>query len=180
MSRVGKKPVMIPEQAKVELSGSRITVTGPKGTLQRDIHPDIAVGVEADQVTVTRPSDHKKHRALHGLTRALINNMVVGVTDGYTRELDIRGVGYRAEVRGKVLVLNLGYSHPIVFQPPDGITMRVHARENRIAIHGIDKELVGDTAAKIRSFRTPEPYKGKGIRYKGEYIKIKAGKTAGA
>jgi len=180
MSRVGKKPVLIPEQTKVEIKGSSITVTGPKGTLVHEIHPDISAAVDGQQVNVTRSSDQKKHRALHGLTRALIYNMVVGVTEGYTRELELIGVGYRAEARGKVLILNLGYSHPIVFQPPDDISVTVEAKANKIVVQGINKEIVGNTAAKIRSFRKPEPYKGKGVRYKGEYVRTKTGKTAGA
>ena len=180
MSRVGNKPVPIPEQTKVEINGSSIAVTGPKGTLARDIHPDITATIENQQVIVTRPSDQKKHRALHGLTRALINNKVVGVTEGYTRELQIIGIGYRAEIMEKALVLNLGYSHPIVLVPPDGVTITVQPKENKISVQSIDKELVGDVAAKIRSFRKPEPYKGKGIRYVGESVRTKAGKKAGA
>jgi large subunit ribosomal protein L6 len=180
MSRVGKSPVVIPDKTKVEISGSHITATGPKGSLEMDIHPDMNAALEDNQVLVTRPSDQKKHRSLHGLTRALIANMVEGVSVGFTRKLQIIGVGYRAEMKGKVLVCYLGYSHPIVFQPPDGITIEVNPKENTITVGGVDKEVVGATAAKIRSFRKPEPYKGKGVRYEGEYVKIKAGKTASA
>ena len=180
MSRVGKNPIPIPDKAKVEIKDSMVTVTGPKGSLSREIHPDISASVEDNQLIVSRASDIKKHRALHGLTRALLNNMVVGVTDGFKRELQIIGVGYRAEMQGKNLILNLGYSHPIVLNPPDGVKIEAFPKENKISVEGIDKELVGQVAAKIRSFRKPEPYKGKGIRYMGEYVRSKDGKTAGA
>lgn len=179
MSRVGKKPISIPGKAKVNIDGSSVTITGPKGTLSREIHSDITAAIEDNQIVVTRPSDNKKHRALHGLTRALLNNMIVGVTDGYRRELEIIGVGYRAELKGKNLMLYLGFSHPIVMRPPDEIALTVLPKENKIIIDGIDKELVGQVAAKIRSFRKPEPYKGKGVRYVGEHVRTKAGKTAG-
>lgn len=179
MSRVGKKPIPIPEKVKVEISGNQVTVTGPKGSLKRDIHPEITVAIEDNTVTVKRSSDLKKHRALHGLTRALVNNMVVGVTEGFKRELVIIGVGYRAEMRGKILVLHLGYSHPIVFSPPDEVSLSVMPKENKIEVTGIDKQLVGLIVSTIRSFRKPEPYKGKGIRYLGEHVRTKAGKTAG-
>ncbi len=180
MSRVGKSPIPIPDKAKIEISQSTVTVTGPKGTLSREIHPDMTAAVEENQLVVTRPSDAKRHRALHGLTRALLNNMVVGVTEGYKRELEVIGVGYRVEMRGKNLVLYLGYSHPVVFSAPEGIEVSALPKENKIVVEGIDKQLVGQCAAKIRSFRKPEPYKGKGIRYVGEYVRAKAGKTAGA
>ncbi len=179
MSRIGKKPVPILPKAKVEIKDSVISVTGPKGTLQHSIHPDITVAIAGQEVVVTRPTDIKKHRALHGLTRALINNMMLGVSQGFIKELQIQGVGFRSELKGKALVLYLGYSHPIVFVPPQGITLTVEAKENKIKVDGINKELVGQVAAKIRSFRPPEPYKGKGIRYVGEQVTIKAGKTAG-
>jgi large subunit ribosomal protein L6 len=180
MSRVGKNPIPIPDKAKVEIKDSIVTVTGPKGTLSREIHPDITANVEDNQVIVSRSSDLKKHRALHGLTRALLNNMVVGVTDGYKRELQIVGVGYRAEMQGKNLILHLGYSHPIVLNPPEDVKIEALTKENKIFVEGIDKELVGQVAAKIRSFRKPEPYKGKGVRYAGEHVRSKAGKKAGA
>ena len=180
MSRVGKKPIPIPEKTKVEITGQTVTVTGPKGQLSRDIHPEISAGVQDNEVVVTRPSDVKRHAALHGLTRALINNMVVGVTDGFRKELQMIGVGYRAEMKGTNLVMHLGYSHPIVFGMPEEIKVEVLPKENKIIVDGIDKELVGQVAAKIRSFRKPEPYKGKGIRYVGEFVRSKAGKTAGA
>jgi large subunit ribosomal protein L6 len=180
MSRVGKKPIPIPNKVKVEINGCDLTVTGPKGSLTQVIHPDITAAVQDNTVVVARSSDLKKYRALHGLTRALINNMVVGVTEGYTRQLEIIGVGYRAEMRAKNLVLHLGYAHPIVFSPPDEVVLTVMPKENKIEVTGINKELVGLVAAKIRSFRKPEPYKGKGIRYVGEYVRTKAGKTAGS
>lgn len=180
MSRVGKQPVPIPDKTKVDISGSSVSVIGPRGTLTRKIHPDINVVLQDNMVVVTRSSDLKKYRALHGLTRALINNMVIGVSEGYKRELQIIGVGYRAELKGKTLVLNLGHSHSILFQAPEGISIEVPPKESKILISGIDKELVGLVASKIRSFRPPESYKGKGVRYAGEYVRIKAGKTAGA
>lgn len=180
MSRVGKNPIVVPDKTKVEIKASTVTVTGPKGSLSREIHPEMKAAVEDNHVIVTRPSDIKRHRALHGLTRALLNNMVIGVTEGFRRELEVIGVGYRAEMRGKHLVLYLGYSHPIVFSAPDGVTVSTPAKDNKIVVEGIDKELVGQCAAKIRSLRMPEPYKGKGIRYVGEHVRTKAGKTAGA
>lgn len=180
MSRVGKAPVVIPDKTKVDISGKHIKIAGPKGTLERDIHPDMTMAVDGSSVVVTRPSDQKKHRALHGLTRALIANMVEGVSEGFQRDLKIIGVGYRAEIKGKKLVLYLGYSHPILFEAPEGVGLEVIPKENKIIVKGIDKELVGLTAAKIRSFRKPEPYKGKGIRYENEQVQIKAGKTAGS
>jgi large subunit ribosomal protein L6 len=180
MSRVGKTPVVIPDKTKVEINGSHISVTGPQGTLERDIHPEMSAAIEDNQLLVTRPSDQKRHRALHGLTRSLIANMVEGVSVGYKRQLKIIGVGYRTELKGKVLVCHLGYSHPIIFLPPEGISIEVQPKENIVTISGIDKEVVGATAAKIRSFRKPEPYKGKGVRYIDEHVQIKAGKTAGA
>ena len=180
MSRVGKKPIPIPDKTKIDISGQTIVVTGPKGKLSREIHPEIGAAIQDNEIVVTRPSDAKRHAALHGLTRALINNMVVGVTEGFRIELQMIGVGYRAEMKGNTLILYLGYSHPIVFGMPDGIKVEVLPKENRIIVDGIDKELVGQVAAKIRSFRKPEPYKGKGVRYVGEYVRSKAGKTAGA
>ncbi len=178
MSRVGKKPIAIPDQVTVDISDSAVTITGPKGSLVREIHPDMRVKVENGELIVERPSDLKKHRALHGLTRALLYNMVVGVTEGFRRQLQIVGVGYRAEMRSRNLVLHLGYSHPIVFSPPDEVSVQVEPKENRIEVTGLDKELVGLVAAKIRSFRKPEPYKGKGIRYIDEQVRTKAGKAS--
>lgn len=179
MSRVGKKPIPIPDKTKVEISGSHVKVTGPKGTLERDINPEIAVVVENNEVVVTRSTDLKKHRALHGLVRSLINNMVEGVTNGFEIKLEYIGVGYRAEIKGNYMQMAMGYSHPILVFPPEGIELDVPAKDNKIIVRGIDKELVGQMAAKIRSFRKPEPYKGKGIRYVGEQVRSKAGKTAG-
>lgn len=180
MSRVGKLPIQIPDKTKVDIQGKTVTVTGPKGNLSCEIHKDISADLEDNTIVVSRPSDNKKHRALHGLTRALINNMVVGVNEGYKKELQIIGVGYRAEMKGNNLVAHLGYSHPIVMAPPEGVNIEVLPKENKIIVDGIDKQLVGQTAAKIRAFRKPEPYKGKGVRYVDEYVRTKAGKTAGA
>ena len=176
MSRIGKMPVVIPSDVKLTLEGNHITVEGPKGKLERDIHPDIDVVIEGDVLTVTRPSDDKDHRSLHGLTRALINNMVVGVTTGFKKELEIVGVGYRAAKQGNNLVLTVGYSHPVEMEPGEGISIEVPT-PNRITINGIDKEKVGAFAANVRAVRPPEPYKGKGIKYDGEFIIRKAGKA---
>ena len=179
MSRVGKQPIPIPSGAKVQIDGRTVTVTGPKGSLTHEIHRDISATMEGNEIVVTRPNDVKRVRALHGLTRALLNNMVVGVTEGFKRELNIIGVGYRAEMKGKHMVVHVGYSHPIVVSPPDGVTLSCEPKENKIFIEGIDKEVVGNVAAKIRDLRPPEPYKGKGIRYAGEHVRSKAGKAAG-
>ncbi len=176
MSRIGKMPVVIPSGVKIDLAGKHITVEGPKGKLERDIHPDIDVVIEGEELLVTRPSDDKTHRALHGLTRALINNMVTGVTNGFKKELELVGVGYRAAKQGNNLVLTVGYSHPVEMEPPDGNNIEVPT-PNRITNLGIDKEKVGAFAANVRSVRPPEPYKGKGIKYDGEVIKRKAGKA---
>jgi len=179
VSRVGRKPIAITRGVKVQHAGGTITVAGPKGELHASVHPQIGVEVKDQQVLVSRSTDQKAHRALHGLWRALIQNMITGVTDGYLRKLELVGVGYRAELKGKKLQLLLGYSHPILFQPPDGIKIEAPTQTN-VTISGIDKALVGQVAAKIRSFRPPEPYKGKGIRYEGEYVRRKAGKAAAA
>ncbi len=179
MSRIGKMPVSIPAKIKVELRGSEISVTGPKGSMTKTLHPDMKVSIENQEVLVSRPSDDKAHRALHGLTRALIHNMVQGVSQGFSRTLLMVGVGFRAEVKERSLILYLGYSHPVIFIPPEGVYVSVVPKENKIVVDGIDKELVGQTAAKIRSLRKPDPYKGKGIRYLDEQVRIKAGKTAG-
>ncbi len=178
MSRVGRKPMPIPKGVRVEKSNGVIKVSGPKGELTAQVHPRIEVEISSDQILVKRKSDARIDKALHGLWRALINNMIVGVTEGYTKKLEIVGIGYRAELKGKALVLYLGYSHPIIFIPPDGVKIEVPQPTN-IVVSGIDKQLVGQVAAKIRSFRPPEPYKGKGIRYEGEVIRMKAGKAAG-
>ncbi len=177
MSRIGRKPVKILKGVNVEVKNGSVKVAGPKGELSVAIHPDVTVEVKGEEVLVSRHSDLKEQRSLHGLFRALIANMVTGVTTGYTRKLELVGVGYRAELKGKVLQLALGYSHPIVFRSPDSIKIEAPTQTS-IIISGIDKQLVGLVAAKIRSLRPPEPYKGKGIKYEGEYIRRKAGKTA--
>ncbi len=179
MSKIGRLPIKIPTGVKVALSDSKIEVTGPKGTLSFGVHKNIQVKVEDSSIVVSRQSDGRLERSLHGLTRALIQNMVIGVTNGYVKILEMVGVGYRAEAAGKILTLSLGYSHPIVLRPPDGVAIRVEPKESRIYISGINKELVGLVASKIRSLRPPEPYKGKGIKYSDEIIHRKAGKTAG-
>jgi large subunit ribosomal protein L6 len=179
MSKIGKLPVNIPVGVKVDLKDSQINITGPKGVFSQSLHRDIIVKIDGDSIIVARPSDNKLHRSLHGLTRALIQNMVTGVTDGYTKMLKIIGVGYRAEIKGKLLELRLGFSHPILFRAPEGIEIKVNPKENTIQVSGVSKQLVGQTAAAIRSFRPPEPYKGKGIRYIDEMVRRKAGKAAG-
>jgi large subunit ribosomal protein L6 len=176
MSRIGKLPIEIPAGVKVAINESVIKVDGPKGSLARLIMEGVSVAQEGSALVVTRPNDSIKSRAAHGLTRTLINNMVVGVTKGFDRALEINGVGYRAEVKGDVLNLTLGYSHPIAFQLPEGITVEVE-KMTKLLVKGIDKEMVGQTAAKIRDFRGPEPYKGKGVKYADETILRKAGKT---
>ena len=177
MSRIGKKPIPIKDVTVTKTEGA-IKVKGKFGELEMKIHPNIQVDVTKEEIVVTRPNDMKENRALHGLTRALINNMVVGVTEGYTKSLDIVGVGYKAELKGDAVLFTIGYSHPILFMPPAGVKIDVPA-PTQIKIFGYDKELVGMIAAKIRSFRKPEPYKGKGIKYSNEIIVRKAGKTAG-
>lgn len=176
MSRIGKRPVPIPAGVTVTLEGQRLTVKGPRGELTRTFHPAMKLEVANGQVTVSRPDDAREHRALHGLTRALVANMVEGVTKGYQRTLEIQGVGYKAEARPFGLQLSLGFSHPVQFKAPPGITFSV---DNNVVvkIEGPDKELVGQVAAELRSLRPPEPYKGKGIRYLGEVVRRKAGKT---
>ena len=176
MSRIGRLPITIPAGVDVTIDGRTVTVKGPKGQLSRELHPDIAVSREDGSIVVTRPTEQKVHKQLHGLTRTLVNNMVVGVTDGYRKGLEITGVGYRATKNGEKLTLNLGYSHPIEIDPPKGISFEVE-NPTRLAVVGIDKELVGQIAAKVRATRKPEPYKGKGVRYAGEYIRRKAGKA---
>ena len=176
MSRIGRLPIAVPSGVDVTIDGRTVTVKGPKGTLSRSLHPDIAVSQEDGTIVVTRPTEQKNHKQLHGLTRTLVNNMVVGVTDGYRKGLEITGVGYRAALNGKKLQLNLGYSHPIEIDPPEGIAFEVE-NPTRLAVVGIDKELVGQIAAQVRATRKPEPYKGKGVRYAGEYIRRKAGKA---
>jgi large subunit ribosomal protein L6 len=176
MSRIGRLPIAVPSSVDVTIEGRRLTVKGPKGTLSRDLHPDMTVAREDGTIVVTRPTEQKVHKQLHGLTRTLVNNMVVGVTDGYRKGLEITGVGYRATKVGEKLQLNLGYSHPIEIEPPAGISFEVE-NPTRLAVDGIDKELVGQVAARVRATRKPEPYKGKGVRYAGERIRRKAGKA---
>jgi large subunit ribosomal protein L6 len=176
MSRIGRLPITVPAGVEVTLVGRAITVKGPKGTLARDLHPDIKVVQEAGSILVSRPSEAKVHKQLHGLTRTLVANMVEGVTTGYRKGIEITGVGYRATKIGEKLQLNLGYSHPIEIDPPSGISFELE-NPTRLAVVGIDKELVGQIAAKVRSTRKPEPYKGKGVRYSGEVIRRKAGKA---
>lgn len=182
MSRIGKLPVALPDKVELSISADNIiTVKGDKGENSLQVHPNITVEKSENTILVKRSSEQKADRALHGLYRSLINNMVVGVTEGYTKKLEIIGVGFRAAMSGDVLELNLGYSHPIFFVPPQGIKIEVDTKSSKnpiLIISGIDKELVGQVSAKIRSFRKPEPYKGKGIRYVGEQIRRKAGKSA--
>ncbi|MCP5061318.1 MAG: 50S ribosomal protein L6 [Ignavibacteriae bacterium] len=177
MSRVGKKPVNV-KDVEFTQTGNTIKVKGKFGELEKSFHPNMSIAVDDGELVVARPNDQRENRALHGLTRALINNMVDGVSNGFSKTLDIVGVGYKAELKGKNLLLIIGYSHPIYFLPPDEIKLEV-TTPTQIKINGCDKELVGQVAAKIRSFRKPEPYKGKGIKYSDETIVRKAGKTAG-
>lgn len=180
MSRIGRKPIAVPGDVELTLAdGNAITVKGPKGTMSHAFAPDLIFSQESGTVTVERPSDDRRHRSLHGLSRTLLNNMVVGVTQGFTKTLDISGVGYRAALDGKTLVLTVGYSHPVRIQPADGVSFAVEGT-NRILVSGFDKQVVGEEAARIRRVRPPEPYKGKGIRYEGERIRRKAGKAGKA
>ena len=176
MSRIGRLPIAVPAGVDVAIDGRNVTVKGPKGSLSRELHAEITVARDGDSLVVTRPSEAKTHKQLHGLTRTLVNNMVVGVTDGYRKALEITGVGYRAALVGRKLQLNLGYSHPIEIDPPAGINFEVE-NPTKLAVLGIDKELVGEIAARVRATRKPEPYKGKGVRYAGEKIRRKAGKA---
>lgn len=177
MSRVGRLPIAIPSGVTVTVTPENVvTVKGPKGELVKAMHKDITIAVEDAQVVVTRPNDAKQNRALHGLTRALINNMIIGVNQGFSKTLELIGVGYRAQLQGKKLVMNLGYSHPVEIEPAEGITFETPAA-TKVVISGIDKQLVGAAAADIRKWRKPEPYKGKGIKFEGEVIRRKEGKT---
>jgi large subunit ribosomal protein L6 len=176
MSRVGNKPVDLPDGVDVKIDGTSVTVKGSKGELERSFHERIGFDLSEGVVTVTRPDDARESRALHGLSRALLHNMVVGVSDGFRKELEIQGVGYRASMKGNNLELLVGFSHPVVVEPPEGITFEV-PEQTKIIVSGIDKELVGQVTANIRKVRPPEPYKGKGIRYVGEYVRRKAGKA---
>ena len=183
MSRVGKLPISLPKGVTVSVDKSNVvTVKGTKGELKQPVNPDIEVSIEDGQVAVKRPTDQKRHKALHGLYRSLINNMVIGVSEGYTKELELVGVGYRAANTGQVLELTLGYSHPIIFVVPKEVKLETVSQKGKpplVVLESIDKELIGQVAAKIRAFRKPEPYKGKGVRFKGEEIRRKAGKAAG-
>lgn len=177
MSRIGNMPIEVPDKVEVELSGNHVRVKGPLGKLARTFRPEMTIQLEDAVLTVQRPNDEPQMRALHGLTRALLANMVNGVHQGFEKLLEVEGVGYRPEMEGKDLVLYVGFSHPVRVSPPEGISFEVDQRARQIRIHGPDKELVGQVAADIRKVRPPEPYKGKGIRYQGEYVRRKAGKA---
>jgi large subunit ribosomal protein L6 len=176
MSRIGRKPIEIPDGVEIDVKPGAVSVKGPKGELRQIVNRDMKVSVDDGTLTVARPTDRGDHRALHGLTRSLIANMVEGVTDGFERRLEIQGVGYRANLRGKALEMSLGYSHPVSIEAPDGIEFEV-PQPTEVVVRGIDKQLVGETAANIRKIRKPEPYKGKGVRYAGEVVRRKVGKT---
>lgn len=182
MSRIGKAPISIPSGVTIDVSqGNLVTIKGAKGELQQQIDADLSIEMEDGTLTVSRPTDSKRHRSLHGLYRSLINNMIIGVTDGYTLELEVIGVGYRAENKGQLLILTLGFSHPIYFYIPEEVNVEAITEKGKppvVKLASSDKQLIGQIAAKIRAFRKPEPYKGKGIRFKGEEIRRKAGKTA--
>ncbi len=177
MSRIGRMPIPLPKGVNVDIDGSNVKVNGAKGSLAQSFHRDMYIKLEGGILHVERPSDSRNHRSLHGLTRALLNNMVVGVSEGFTRRLEVEGVGYRAEMDGQNLVLNVGHSHPIVVEPPEDVSFTVENRGKLITVFGIDKQVMGEICAKIRKVRPPEPYKGKGIRYQGEHIRRKAGKA---
>lgn len=183
MSRIGNAPISIPSGVQIDISkGNLVTVKGPKGELQQQVNPDFTIKVEDGELTLARPTDSKRHKSMHGLNRALINNMVEGVSNGFVLEQEVIGVGYRVENKGNLLILTLGYSHPIYFYVPDEVKVETAMEKGKaplIRLESADKQLVGQVAAKIRAFRKPEPYKGKGIRFKGEEIRRKAGKTAG-
>ena len=179
MSRIGKMPVTVPKGVSIDINQGEVTVKGPRGELRRQFNPDILIDLREDTLTVSRPTDDRVHRSLHGLTRSLLANMVEGVTDGFERTLEIVGVGYRVEKRGDNLVINIGFSHPVEVTPLPGITLEVEGN-NRIKVLGIDKEVVGEMAARIRAIRPPDAYKGKGIRYSGEVVRLKPGKAGKA
>ena len=178
MSRVGRKPITVPKGVDCKLDGVEFTVKGPKGQLERKLHPNMQVTIESNLITVTRPTDGRVDRSLHGLTRTLVSNMVIGVTEGFSKTLNIVGVGYKVDLKGKALNLSLGYSHTIDYPAPEGIEFEVDSKKNVIIVKGKDKEVVGQVAAEIRKLRPPEPYKGKGVMYENEKIRRKAGKTA--
>lgn len=177
MSRIGKQPIPVPAKVEVSISGPDVTVKGPRGTLSGSFHPDIVIEQQGAELLVTRPTDQRHHRALHGLTRALLANMVTGVSTGFSKKLEIVGVGYSAEMQGQNLVMKLGYSHDIVVEPQENLAFRVEDRGRTIIVEGNDKQVVGQIAAELRDWRPPEPYKGKGVRYQGEYVRRKAGKS---
>jgi len=183
MSRIGKAPISIPQGVQIDVSkGNLVTVKGPKGELDQQVDPDLSIEIEDGTLNVARPTESKRHKSMHGLSRSLINNMVEGVSQGFVKEMEVIGVGYRVENKGNLLILTLGYSHPIYFYVPDDVKVDAVMEKGKvpaIRLESIDKQLVGQVAAKIRGFRKPEPYKGKGIRFKGEEIRRKAGKTAG-
>jgi large subunit ribosomal protein L6 len=178
MSRVGRKPISVPAGVDCKLDGVELKVKGPKGQLERKLHPNMQVTIESDLITVARPTDGRIDRSLHGLTRTLVSNMVIGVTEGFSKTLNIVGVGYKVDLKGKALNLSLGYSHTIDYPAPEGIEFEVDSKKNIIVVKGKDKEVVGQVAAEIRKLRPPEPYKGKGVMYENEKIRRKAGKTA--
>jgi len=177
LSRIGRMPIPVPQGTEVKIAGNKVTVKGPKGELSREFHPDMRIEMEEGSLVVKRPSDSGMHRSLHGLTRSLLANMVEGVTNGFEKNLEIHGVGYRAVAKGKDIELSLGFSHTITVKAPEGIEFEL-VTPTKIRVKGIDKQRVGETAAKIRALRKPDPYKGKGVRYAGEYVRRKAGKTA--
>ncbi len=177
MSRIGRLPIEVPAGVDVKIDGSHVHVKGPKGELEWTFSPEMTIKQDDGVIVVERPSDQPTHRALHGTTRSLINNMIVGVSKGFERILEIEGVGYRAELDGKNLIVNVGFSHPVVVEPPEGISFEVDMKVRQIKIAGYDKQVVGQVAADIRGLRPPEPYKGKGIRYQGEYVRRKPGKA---
>lgn len=179
MSRIGKKPITLPDKVELKINKNHVVVKGPRGQLEMDVHPDMSISVEDGVLTVERPTDLRHHRALHGLTRALLANMITGVSEGFRRTLVIEGVGYQAEMRGQNLVMKLGFSHEVVVEPPEHITFEVpqESRGRTIHIDGVDRQAVGQVAANVRGWRPPEPYKGKGIRYSDEVVRRKAGKT---
>jgi len=177
VSRIGKMPVPVPAKVAVTIEGTTVKVKGPNGEMTKDFHPNMTITLKDGEVHVERPNDERANKALHGLTRALINNMVIGVTEGYSKQLEIRGTGYRGDLEGTNLVLNLGFSHNVVIEPPEGIQFEANPRAGTVTVRGYDKELVGRIAAEIRAWRPVEPYLGKGIRYMGEVVRRKAGKT---
>jgi large subunit ribosomal protein L6 len=177
MSRIGKNPIKIPSGVDIKVDGTLIKVKGPKGELKRDLHPNMKVDVADGEVRVTRPTDGRIDRSLHGLTRTLVNNMVIGVTEGYSKQLNVVGVGYKVDMKGKTLVMQLGFSHPVEYPSPEGIEFDVDPKKNTIKVNGINKERVGQTSAEIRKIRPPEPYKGKGVMYSTEKVRRKAGKA---